>query len=235
VIGKTTMPPWRRLAAVVGVAGVLAAVAVGLASALDQPSGGPAFRDAAQPVTPGTVQVPATPPTATTPRAGGSPSLPPLRLILDHAPPDGIAALPAAKQVVRLRDLVARHPLPVRLVELGVAQQAVGDTAGAGSSFRAALRRDPTYLPAQAGLATVDGAAGQAGLDRAAATFRTLVREHPTNQLVVFNDGWVAAYRRDRARALSSWTRAASLDPRSPLGLAAARLTTAVRKGSAGP
>jgi hypothetical protein len=234
VIGKTTIPPWRRVAAVVAVGGALAAVAVGLASALDQPSGGPAFRDAAQPVAPGTVQVPAAPPT-TTAQTRGSRSLPPLRLILDHAPPDGIASLPAAKQVARLRDLVARNPLPARLVELGAAQQAVGDTAGADASFRAALRRDPTYVPAQAGLATIAGAAGQAGLDRAAATFRTLVRRHPRNQLVVFNDGWVAAYRRDRARALSSWARAASLDPRSPLGVAAARLTTAVRQGSAGP
>ena len=77
----------------------------------------------------------------------------------------------------------------------------------------------------------VDGASGSAGLRRAAAALGGLAREHPRSQLVLFNQGWVAAYRRDAKQALTSWGRTAMIDRGTPLGQAARQLVAALAKG----
>jgi hypothetical protein len=78
----------------------------------------------------------------------------------------------------------------------------------------------------------VDGARGSAGLRRAAAALGGLAREHPRSQLVLFNQGWVAAYRRDAKQALTSWGRTVAIDGSSPLGRAARQLLTALARGA---
>lgn len=211
-----------------GVGAVLAAAALGLASALDSPTGS-APADPSQPIVAGPVVAPGQQLT------GGASSLPPLRLVLDRAPPGNIGDLSAAKQIPRLRALVREGAAPRRLVELGSAQQARGDGAAALSSYREALRRDPGNLAARLGVVMVDGATGSAGLKRAAAAFRTLARRHPNSQIVLFNQGWVAAYRRDARQALTSWGRTVALGGSTPLGQAARQLVTALAKGKSSP
>jgi hypothetical protein len=167
----------------------------------------------------------------------GGPELPPIRLILDRPPPDGIGSLPPAEQVRRLRSLVRTDPRPRRLVELGSALQALRQSAAAGQAYRLALSRDPNDLAARAGLAMVEAAGGGAGPARAAAAMDELARRNPRSQLVAFNRGWLAAYRGDAAVSVAAWKRAASLDARSPLGTAARSLVRAVaaNAGAASP
>ena len=81
----------------------------------------------------------------------------------------------------------------------------------------------------------VDGATGSAGLTRAAAAFRTLARQHPDSQIVLFNQGWVAAYRRDARQARASWGRTVALGGATPLGQAARQLVTALAKAKNSP
>jgi cytochrome c-type biogenesis protein CcmH/NrfG len=211
-----------------GVGAVLAAAALGLASALDSPTGS-APADPSQPIVAGPVVAPGQELT------GGASGLPPLRLVLDHAPPGNIGELSIAQQIPRLQALVRRGGAPRRLVELGSAQQARGDGAAALSSYREALRRDPGNLAARLGIVMVDGATGSAGLSRAAAAFRTLAGQHPNSQIVLFNQGWVAAYRRDAPQARASWGRTAALGGATPLGQAARQLVTALAKAKNSP
>jgi hypothetical protein len=172
-------PPWRHLAMALGVAMVLAAAALGLASALDDPTGGPAPRDPSQPIVAGPVVAPGQELT------GGASSLPPLQLMLDHALLGNIGELPIDQQIPRLQALVDRGAAPRRLVELGSAQQAGGEGRAALRSYREALRRDPSDLAARLGVVMVDGAGGSAGLRRAAAAFRALARQHPNSAALV--------------------------------------------------
>jgi hypothetical protein len=222
-------PAWRRLAVALGVGGALAAAALGVSWALDDPASEPAPRDPSQPIVAGPVVAPGQELT------GGPSNLPPLRLVLDRPPPGNIGDLPANQQVARLQALVAQGGDPRRLVELGSAQQASGESGAALRSYREALRRDPGDLAAQVGVVMVDGASGSAGLRRAAAGMRALARRHPDSQLVLFNEGWVAAYRRDANRALTSWGRTAMLGRSTPLGQAARQLVGALAQAKTGP
>lgn len=221
-------PPWRRVAIVLGSAAALAAAALGLAAALDSPTGGRNTRDPSQPIVAGPVVAPGQELT------GGQSNLPPLRLVLDRAPPGNIARLSAAKQIPRLRALADRTGGASALVQLGSAQQAVGENADALRSYREALRREPNDLSARVGVVMVDGAGGTAGLGRAARALETLAREHPRSQVVLFNQGWVAAYRRDARQAVVSWGRTAMIDRATPLGQAARQLVTAIARNQGG-
>jgi len=212
-----------------GVAGGIVGGALGLASALDRPDSAPAPRDPSQPVVPGRVVAPTQAP------PGRQSGLPPLRLVLDRPPPGNIGTLPVDEQVRRLQTLVDRRPAPGDLVQLGSAQQAAGESRDALGSYHAALRRDPSDLAARLGVVMVDGGSGSAGLRRAAAALQMLAREHPTSQLVLFNQGWVAAYRGDARQALASWSRTAELGRGSPLGVAAVQLASALKRAHRGP
>lgn len=224
------LPPVRRLAAAVAVALALAAGALGLARALDDPVGSGAA-DVARPVA-GEVAVPNA---ALTP-AGG---LPPLALVLGEPLPPEIRGLPPAEQVAALQSSAQGEARsPGALVQLGALLQGLGQAAPAEAAYRAALRRDPDNTPAIVGLAMVEGAEDPEGLARAARILRTLSRERPESQLVAFNEGWLAVYRGDAAVARRAWTRAVALDARSRLGEAAATFLAALERGpgaSAGP
>jgi hypothetical protein len=216
------------VAIVLGSAAALAAAALGLAAALDNPTGGRSTRDPSQPIVAGPVVAPGQELT------GGQSNLPPLRLVLDRPPPGNIARLSAAKQIPRLRALADRTGGASALVQLGSAQQAVGENADALRSYREALRREPNDLSARVGVLMVDGAGGTAGLGRAARALQTLAREHPRSQVVLFNQGWVAAYRRDARQAVVSWGRTAMIDRATPLGQAARQLVTAIARSQGG-
>jgi hypothetical protein len=216
----------RRIGAVAAAGCALAAGAVGLAVWLDEPAAGPGARDPSQPIVAGPVVAPTEAPSPA--------SLPPLRLVLDRPPPDGIGSLPPAQQVIRLRRLSRVDPRPQRLVELGSALQATGDGPAARAAYRAALGRAPGSVAARVGLAMVDGATGPRGLARAAGTLGALARQHPSSQLVAFNQGWLAAYRQRPAVSLAAWQRTVSLGPATPLGRSATELVRAVRAAQAG-
>jgi hypothetical protein len=68
------------------------------------------------------------------------------------------------------------------------------------------------------------GVAGGAGLVRAAAGLDRLAREHPGDQLVAFNQGWVEIYRRRAAPAEQAWQRTVALGADTRLGRTAAAL-----------
>lgn len=229
---------WRRLG-IVAVVGVLLALAsIGIASMLDDPVGG-AAQDKAQPAVDGSVA-------GLTPDTGGTgtsadPSnaqLPPFAMILERPFPDGLSEAAADRAVAGLAARLARARTPRRLVELASAYQRAGQVGKAEALYREALRADPTFIPAQVGLAMAPGEDGTAaGLDRAQAGLAVLLRGHPRNQLIVFNQAWTALYRRDASIALPALRTASRLDPNSFLGAIAASLLAAAdgKGGSTGP
>lgn len=215
-------PPLRRLLAVVAVALAVGGGALGIAASMDDPEGR-AARDAA-PIVVGRVPVELA---RRGDRSGAD--LPPLAMVLDRPAPGGIAALPAAEQVTRLQALARPGAPGRRWVELGRALMETGDADGA----RAAFRRAATLLPGDpaplVGLAMSDGIAGGAGLDAAAARMDALVTGYGRSQVVMFNRGWLAAYRGRSAQVLADWSRTVALGPRTPLGRTAAALLQQIR------
>ncbi|HEX2506943.1 MAG TPA: hypothetical protein VHK23_01390 [Miltoncostaeaceae bacterium] len=195
------------------------ALAVGaallLADALDSPVGAGA-RDEAQAVAPGPVAVPGG-------AVAGGQGLPPLALVLDRPPPDGIGDLPPIRQASRLSELAQRDPDPRRLVELGSVLQLLGAPEDAARAYRAALAEAPGDVAARAGLAMLDGADGE-GLARATAGLAALAAEHPDDQLVAFNQGWVEIYRRRAGPAERAWRRTVALGADTRLGRTASAL-----------
>jgi hypothetical protein len=216
----------RHLAIVLAVWAVAAGGALLVADALDSPVGAGA-RDEAQPAVPGPVEVPE----SGLADAGGE--LPPLALVLDRPLPAGVADLPPARQVERLRRLAADDPTPRRLVELGSALQLAGDQAAARRAFADALRRSPGDVAARTGLA-MTRAGGDAGLARATADLSALAREHPRSQIVAFNQGWVEIYRRRAEPARAAWERTVALGPGTRLGNTATALLDALERGGSG-
>jgi cytochrome c-type biogenesis protein CcmH/NrfG len=209
---------------VVGVGLVLGVGAILVGSALDTPVDSGA-RDASQPIVVGPVVEPGQELT------GGDSELPPLALVLDRPLPDAIAGLGAAEQIAALEARAADGD-PQRLVELGVGHQRLSDTASAENAFRAALRTDPGNVAATAGLALTDAATGSDGQARAAVVLADLVRQNPRSQIALFNQGWLAVYRREPRQALDSWRRTVRLGASTPLGRTASEL---VRRLDTGP
>lgn len=220
------LPP-RRLALLLAASAALAAAAIGLAAALDRPVGAGA-RDEARPVVAGEVRAPGGD------LAGGEGDLPPLALVLDRPLPDGIGELPPGEQLTRLRELAFTRAETRRVVELAVLYQQLGDQEAARATYREALKLDPDDVAARAGLAMTEGARGAEGLDRAAAALRRLATEHPDSQLVAFNEGWLAVYRREADAAGRAWRRTVGLDPASPLGRTASSLLEALAGEASG-
>ena len=202
---------------------MLAGGALLLANALDSPAGQSA-RDEAQPATPGPVAG----------STGGLGQLPPLAMVLDHQLPGGVADLPPIQQAQRLRELAAAAPSATRSVELGSVLQLLGDSAGAERAFRDALAREPGDVGALVGLALVNGVTGPGGLPEATRQLRALARQHPRDQIVSFNQGWLEIYRRRAGPARAAWRRTVELGPDTRLGRTASALLATLGTGSSG-
>lgn len=218
------IPP-ARLAIILGVWVVLAGAALLIAMALDQPVGAGA-RDEAQPAVPGVVADP----TEATP--GG---LPPLALVLDQPLPQIVADIKAPiRQVPVLRKLAQDTAQPRRYVELGSVLQLLGDGQGAGDAYRTALQLNPDDVAAKTGLALVTGAQTGDGPAAGAVALQRLAAANPRSQLVAFNQGWLAIYRRQAAPAAAAWTRTVALGEETRLGRTAAALLASLENGASG-
>jgi hypothetical protein len=224
-------PRLRRILVVLGVWIVVTGVAIAWAAALDDPVGA-GSRDAAQPAAVGEVADPG----ATGAGDVAAPEgLPPLALVVDTPLPADLDGLDARDAAVRLRDRVLRDGGSAEeWVLLGSLLQQLGRSPMAAGAYRAALDLEPDDLSAQVGLALVDGAGGPEGAARAAAELSRLATAHPQSQVVVFNQGWLAAYRRQAAPARAAWQRTVALDPGSRLGQSASTLLDALENGLAG-
>lgn len=221
----------KQWGVVAGVWVLALGAAVGIAVTLDDPVGSGA-RDRATPIVAGPVVAPGQELTAS------DDGLPPLAMFLPRVSPAAIARLSADERAQAVATLQARadeRSDPTRLSQLGVALQASSDGPSAQAAYQAALRQDPGHVPSRIGLAMVDAAAGSAGLQRADRALVRLARELPRNQLVAFNRGWLALYRRDGDTAVAEWERAIGLGPNTSLGRTAARFRDASREQSQGP
>lgn len=204
------------------------AIAVGaavlVAAALDDPVGS-GERDAAQPAVPGPVAGPA---------EGLSEELPPLTLILDRPLPRGIGDLAPIRQAVRLEQLAQRTGAGRRYTELGTVLQTLGDRVGATAAYRSALRAGGDDLAADAGLAMVQATGGGDGPERAAERLAAIAVANPESQLVAFNQGWLAIYRRMPDAARAAWQRTIDLGPDARLGRVSRALIASLGQGSSG-
>jgi hypothetical protein len=243
---RLRIPP-RRLALILGVWLLLTGAAIGLASALDSPVGAGAV-DEAQPVAPEGVGVPDSAAAATPddgaaagdePAAGDGAAagddeavaLPAFAMVLGRALPDDIARLDPVQQAVKLRESAMGTGNPDRLVELGSVLQLLGNAESARFSYQSALDRDPGSLAARLGLVMVAGTAG--GPDSLPAVARridALAAANPDSQLVAFNQGWVALYRRQVDVAQGAFERTAQLGPDTRLGRTARALLAATEQ-----
>jgi len=220
-------PSRNAVIALVAVWVTATALAIGIALALDDPVGS-GERDPARPIVAGVVVAPGQELTA------GESALPPLALVLDSPPPAQIADLQPEAQVAALRRRAEQRETPTRLVELGSALQGAGEGPAAEAAYRRALELDPGNVAARAGLVMADGATGTEGLDRAGRALARLARQRPRNQLVAFNQGWLAIYRRDVPTARAAWLRTIRLGGETRLGRTAQQLLGAIERGRAG-
>lgn len=205
----------RRVGVILGVWAAVAGGALLAAQALDSPVGAGA-RDEARPVAPDTVADPAS--------GGLAEGLPPLTLVLDRPLPSAIASLPPIRQAVRLERLATRSGSARRYVELGSVLQTLGDLAGATAAYRSALRAGGQEPAAETGLALLQAADGPDGPARAAARLDRLAASAPRDQLIAFNQGWLAIYRRQADPARAAWRRVIALGPDTRLGRVAGAL-----------
>jgi tetratricopeptide (TPR) repeat protein len=153
----------------------------------------------------------------------GPTDLPPLAMVLADPVPEDIAGLSASAQVDRYRS-DARDDDAASLLRLGAAEQRAGAQDAAADSYRRAEAADPGSLGAAIGLAMVDAATGDAGMDRATTQLRRITTANPDSQLAWFNRGWLATYRRDPKDVVASWKRVVDIDREAPIGATALAL-----------
>jgi tetratricopeptide (TPR) repeat protein len=220
---------------------VVTLAAILIALALDSPVGAGA-RDEAQPAAPGgrVAEAPAREaPGAPAKDAPGAPgaataSLPPLTLVSDRGTPADLADMAPGERVSVLRARAEGGTgAGAAWVDLGVALQQTGAQADAVEAFREALRQDPGHVPALAGLAMAQGAAG-GGLDRAAADLARLEAAHPGSQIAAANAGWVDFYRGRPEAARAAFERALALGGQGRVALIARALIEALNQGALG-
>jgi cytochrome c-type biogenesis protein CcmH/NrfG len=205
-----------RFVVVIGAAAVIAVIAILVAVAISQPSSTGSS-------------------TSTSASAGGSATiqaqLPQLSIVLNRT--DSIAQMAVSDQVVALQSLIASKPTATRYMDLGQAEMALADQQAAVSAFAHAAQLAPNTAEPLVGLAMTEGMSGTtAGLDTANATLQTLQARFPDNQVVAFNLGWLALYRRDTATVKSAWERSVQLGKQTPLGIAATVLLAQLGKKS---
>jgi cytochrome c-type biogenesis protein CcmH/NrfG len=208
------MSPGRIIGVIVAglvVAGIVTvgALSLGGTSQLAPP-------DEAQPIVVGVVAAPGE-------ELTGPTDLPPLAMVLADPVPEDIAGLSASAQVDRYRS-DARDDDAASLLRLGAAEQRAGAQDAAADSYRRAEAADPGSLGAAIGLAMVDAATGDAGMDRATTQLRRITTANPDSQLAWFNRGWLATYRRDPKDVVASWKRVVDIDREAPIGATALAL-----------
>jgi cytochrome c-type biogenesis protein CcmH/NrfG len=208
------MSPGRIIGVIVAglvVAGIVTvgALSLGGTSQLAPP-------DEAQPIVVGVVAAPGE-------ELTGATDLPPLAMVLADPVPEDIAGLSASAQVDRYRS-DARDDDAASLLRLGAAEQRAGAQDAAADSYRRAEAADPGSLGAAIGLAMVDAATGDAGMDRATTQLRRITTANPDSQLAWFNRGWLATYRRDPKDVVASWKRVVDIDREAPIGATALAL-----------
>lgn len=216
--------PARRLVLILAVWALVVGAALLVASALDSPVGAGA-RDEAQPAAPGEVAEPSN---------GLAEGLPPLALVLDRPLPADVRSLPPARQAQRLRAQAQSTGSARRYVELGSVLMGMGDEAGATAAFRSAQRAGGQDVAAETGLALVRATSGPDGPQVAAARLDALAAANPGDQVLAFNQGWLAIYRRDREAALTAWTRTIQIKPGTRLARAAMTLGASLGGGPSG-
>ncbi|HEY7514587.1 MAG TPA: tetratricopeptide repeat protein, partial [Vicinamibacteria bacterium] len=210
----------RRAGIVAGLGVALAAVALGLASLLNDPTG--PRPSAAQSASAGAART--APPSAE--------DLPPLSTLLERPLPGGLATAPPEVAARDLERRLAAQRSPRRLVELGVAYQRLDSPDRAVPLFREALSLDPGFIPARVGLAMAGAGSGAGAAVRAQRSLEALERKFPRNQLVVFNLAWAAIYAQDGPVVIRALERTLALDDSSYLGVVAQSLLQAGRSGS---
>jgi hypothetical protein len=233
-VGSVASPPAprprpspRRIAAAAAAWVAMTAAVVALAVRLDRPAD-VAAPDAARPEV-GAVALPG--------GAADPEGLPPLAIVLGGAPPVDLAGLAPDAQVRSLRREAALGADPRVLLALGALNQRLDRRPAARAAFRDVLTLDPDNVAARVGLALELGAGGGPGLERAARELTALSRANPASQVVSFNRGWLAVYRRDARTAVAAWRRTVEQGAETPLGRTARRLLTSVSEpqGGAGP
>jgi len=203
-----------RLVIVLAVSGVVAIGALVIALVLNQPSG-------SKPATSATITVgPIVP--AGQQLTGAASALPPISIVLNRT--DAISNMAANDQIIALRGEIISHPTSNLYLNLGQAYMSIGDQTSALSAFSHAARLAPGTAEPLVGLAMTLGMGGTSGLNAAATALAALATRFPNNQVVQFNDGWVAVYRRDVPTITSAWKRAVALGPTTALGSAATTL-----------
>ncbi len=209
-----------RFFVALGVAGVVAVAAILVAVALNHGSG-------SKPITPATIAAgPVVSPSAQSPSGQGA--LPPLAIVLDRT--DAARSMAANNQIIALHGLLATKPTSTIYLDLGQEYMAIGDQTSALTAFAHAAALAPNTPEPLVGLAMTGGMSGTAGLDQASQQLTTLASRFPTNQVVTFNQGWLALYRRDPATVRDAWRRTVALGPKTNLGATAAIFLTQIAK-----
>jgi hypothetical protein len=190
----------RRLGVVGAIGLAVAALILGAAALLDDPTG---------------------PRPSTALPAQEAFDLPVFATVLDR--PTGDRDTPIPEQVRRLEQRVQEERSPQRLLELGTGYQRLGQPARGEPFLREALQRDPGFLHARVALIMGQGAAGKEALERAKQALVGLFDENPQDQLVGFNLAIAALYDLDDPLMISAFERVRDIDPDTVLGLGAVR------------
>jgi len=205
-----------RFFVVIGTAAVVAVAAILVAVAVSGPSGSGSS-------------------TATTSGSSASPTqaqLPQLSIVLNRT--DAIAQMAASNQVVALQAEIASKPTADRYLDLGQVEMSLADRQAAVAAFAHAAQLAPNSPEPLVGLAMTEAMDGTAtGLATANAQLQTLETRFPDNQVVAFNLGWLALYRRDTATVKSAWARTIQLGKQTPLGITATVLLAQIGKKTA--
>ena len=137
----------------------------------------------------------------------------------------------ATNQIVALQAEIASKPTEVRYLDLGQVEMSVADQQAAVSAFSHAEQLSPNAPEPLAGLAMTEAMSGTtAGLAAANAQLSALQSRFPDSQVVAFNLGWLALYRRDATTVKTAWERTVQLGKQTPLGIAATVLLAQIGK-----
>ena len=202
-----------RFFAVVGIAAVVAVAAILVAVVLNQPSGSSGT---------GT----STSATASSSKA----ALPQLAVVLNRTDP--VQAMTANNQAIALRLMLQSHPTAERYMALGQVEMSLADETAAVDAFSRAAQLAPSSPDPMVGLAMTQAMSGTTGYDAANAQLAALSQRFPNSQVVAFNLGWLALYRRDVITVKSAWTHTVALGPTTELGKTAKALLTQIGKAT---
>jgi len=173
--------------------------------------------------------------TSTTP-ASSAPAaaakLPQLAIVLNRT--DAISQMASSNQVVALQSEIASKPTASRYLDLGQVEMSLADPQAAASAFAHAAQLAPSTPEPLVGLAMITAMSGtSADMQTANAELLGLQSRFPDSQVVAFNLGWLALYRRDPATVKAAWAHAIQLGKQTPLGIAATVLLAQIGKKTA--